>query len=100
MSSDVATLWVRYKNGDTDSWRLTDELAVEINDFVVKLISTSARNEVFSFPVLDEEGGPGTDFGYVSLRLTEVAAWHLDGLVNKAAAAALWAEMQGPDHSE
>jgi len=95
----VAELWVRYKNGDTDSWRLTDELAADLSDFVLKLIHSSAEGQIYSFPV-SSAGAPGTDFGYVSLRLVEVVAWHLDGLVNAGAAAALWAEMGGPSESE
>jgi hypothetical protein len=93
----MATLSVRFKNGDTDPWRLTDELAANLSDFLLRLLSSSARDQIFSFPVADEEGGVGTDYGYVSLRLTEVVSLHLDGLVNEAAAAALWAELQGPD---
>jgi hypothetical protein len=96
----MATLTVRFVNGDTDSWRLTDALAADIDDFVLKLISASARDQVFSFPVTVEEGGAGTDYGFVSLRLPEVVFWHLDGLVNQAVAAALWAEMQSSDESE
>lgn len=96
----MAMLWVRYKNGETDSWRLTDELATDLGDLVLKLIHSSAVDQVFSFPVSSEEGAPGTDFGYVSLRLSDVVAWHLDGLVNAAAAAAVWAEMEGPSEGE
>jgi hypothetical protein len=34
----VATLSVRFKNGDTDSCHLTEELATDLNDFVLKLL--------------------------------------------------------------
>jgi hypothetical protein len=87
---------VRYENGETDSWRLTDALATDLGDFVTKMIHSSAIQEVFSFPVMPEEGAAGTDFGFVSLRMEKVIAWQLDGLVNAGAAATLWAEMEGP----
>jgi hypothetical protein len=96
----MATLRVRYRNGETDEWRLTDELAMELSKFLLKLLDASAKGAVFSFPISPEEGAPGTDFGYVALRLEEVVGWHLDGFVNSAAAAAVWAEMEGPSESE
>jgi hypothetical protein len=87
---------VRYDNGETDEWHLTDELAARLKEFVGQLIHASAKFNQFSFPVMPEEGTVGTEYGFVSIRTAKVVAWHLDGLVNEAAAAALWAELGGP----
>jgi len=40
---------------------------------------------------------PGPDYGFVTLKMDHLVAWHIDGLINAAAAAALWAEMQDGD---
>jgi hypothetical protein len=92
----VASMWVRYENGDTDEWRLTDAVATDLNDFATRAQHCSAVDDVFGFPVTPEEGTGGTDFGWVCLSMSKVVAWHLDGLVNPAAAAALWVELEGP----
>jgi len=97
----VATLWVRYRNGDTDAWRLTDNLATDLRKFALDLMHASAVREVIHFPVVSvEEDAPTYVFGFVSLRTEDVVAWHLEGLANEATAAALWAEMEGPTGSE
>jgi hypothetical protein len=95
----VASVWVRYENGDEGSWHLTDELAAELKEFVANMGHAGSKGSLFSFPVMPEEGMPGTDYGFVSLRMDHLVAWHIDGLVNAAAAAALWAAMQGPNDS-
>jgi chemotaxis signal transduction protein len=97
----VATLWVRYRNGDTDAWRLTDNLAADLEKFALDLMHASAVREVIHFPVVSvEEDAPTYVFGIVSLRPEDVVAWHLEGLANEATAAALWAEMEGPTENE
>lgn len=96
----MAAVWVRYENGEEDRWLLTDELASDLNRFVAKMIHAGSVPNLFSFPVMPEEGVAGTDYGFVSLRMGKVVAWHIDGLVNAAAAAALWAEMQGPTEDD
>jgi poly(3-hydroxybutyrate) depolymerase len=77
----------------------THELATNLHEFVGNLIHASANFNFFSIPVMPEEGTPGTDYGFVGLRMGRVVAWHLDGLVNAAAAAALWADMGGSTES-
>jgi hypothetical protein len=91
----MATVWVRYDNGEIDSWQLTDEIATDVRKFVADMGHAGFANNLFSFPVMPEEGTVGTDYGFVSLKMERVIAWHIDGLVNPAAAAALWAELQG-----
>ena len=92
----MATLWVRYDDGDEASWPLTDALAANLQDFVSKMIHAGFERDLFSFPVVSDKGAPGLDYCFVSLRMDHVVAWHVDGLVNETVAAALWAEMNPP----
>jgi hypothetical protein len=92
----VASVWVRYADGDEATWHLTDELAVDLHKFVADIGHAGFAGNLFSFPVMPEEGNAGTDYGFVSLRMANVVTWRVDGLVNAAAAAALWAELQPP----
>jgi hypothetical protein len=93
----VATFWVRYADGDEAEWHLTDALAADLNTFTTRAMHAGYERNLFSFPVATDEGAPGIDYGYVSLRMENVVAWRVEGLVNEAAAAALWAEVQGPE---
>jgi hypothetical protein len=96
----MASVWVRYDNGQEDEWHLTDELGVKTGEVVGQLIHALSKGSTYSFAVMPEEGFPGTDYGFVGVNMAKVVAWRLDGLVNAAAAAALWAEMGGPSEEK
>ncbi len=89
----MAKLWVRYDNGETDDWDLTDELGKDAAKFVADMGHAGHTGNIFGFAVMPDEGIPGTEYGFVTLRMDRLVAWHVDGLVNEAATAALWAEI-------
>jgi hypothetical protein len=55
----VADVWVRYADGDEVSWHLTDALAADLEGFVAKMIHAGFERDLFSFPVVSDEGAPG-----------------------------------------
>jgi hypothetical protein len=88
----MATLWVRYVNGEEDGWELHDE--IDLEELTKQLHrAVSGPSGMVSFGVKSREGAPGTDYGFVGVRMSAVVAWRVDGLVDPARAAALWAEL-------
>ena len=93
----MATLWVRYRTGETDAWRLTDNLAADLERFAKDLMHASAVREVIHFPVVSvDDDAPAYVFGFVSLRMEDVVAWHLEGLTNEATAACCGLKWKDP----
>ena len=74
----MATILVRYANGDEDDWELHE--AVDLPGLVRKL-SLTHQGGAMSFSVVPKSGR-SYDFGYVGIRIDQVASWHIDGLVD------------------
>jgi hypothetical protein len=87
----MATIRVRYSNGDEDTWEFHESMDVR---GLIKILSLSTSPAV-SFGVAAKAGGTA-DYGFVGLRMEHVASWHIDGLLDPGQAAALWAELQQP----
>lgn len=56
-------------------------------------------NGVVSFAVRASQGG-AADYGLVGLNMSQVAGWHIDGLLGVPSAAALWAEFEASEGEE
>jgi hypothetical protein len=96
--SDVATLTIRFRGGDERTGTLHD--AMDLRELARNFAKGSGSGEL-GFGVVSEEEGAGTnDFGFVGLRLDDVVFWHIEGLLDVAADAALFAELQSLENKE
>lgn len=87
----MAKIAVRYVTGERDEWELTD--AMDTADLWRILRDFKG---VVGFAVKASQGG-AADFGLVGLNMSQVAGWHMDGLVDVPSAAALWAEYEASE---
>jgi hypothetical protein len=55
-----------------DAWRLTDNLAADLESFARNLMHVSAVREVIHFPVVSVHDAPTYVLGFVSLRMEEI----------------------------
>lgn len=90
----MATLRVRYRNGETDEWEVHERL--DGLDLMRALWEALANRGISSFAVASEVGAGTSDYGRVALAMSDVAMWHLDGQVDFQSDAALWAELENP----
>jgi hypothetical protein len=88
----MATIRVRLHSGDEEDWQLLDD--TDLGGLVRQLAHPIAPGAWISFPVASE-GGDSSLYGFVGLSVSSIAWWHVDGLVDASAAAALWAELEG-----
>jgi hypothetical protein len=89
----MASIEVRFKNGDTDEWELHE--AMDLRELVKKLTrGTASGMGVVSLGVRSEGGG-AADYDFVGLSMGEVVSWQIRGLFDVKADAALWQELQG-----
>jgi hypothetical protein len=89
----MARVRFRYKNGELDEWELNDQ--VDLAEFVGLLHRTMGDPAIASFGLAPGEGEPSVAYGFAGVRMSEVAAWSIEGLTDTSAEAALWAELQG-----
>jgi hypothetical protein len=89
----VASIHVRFVSGDEEVWELLDQTDV---NRLVKVLAHPGPDAWISFPVASEREGLAI-YGFVGLSMADVASWHVDGMTDTSAAAALWAELQIPE---
>jgi hypothetical protein len=89
----MATLRVRYRNGETDEWEIHERMK---GLDVAKALWVGMDRESVNFAVADRSGGGPADYGRVTLRMSEVAMWHLDGLIDFPSDVGVWTEQQDP----
>jgi hypothetical protein len=85
----MASVSVRYTNGDDDEWELTDQMHP---GRLAKVFASTTADGMVSFAVASDEGGVA-DFDFVGVRMAEISTWHVHGLLDVASSAALWAEL-------
>jgi hypothetical protein len=88
----MAMLRVRYRNGETDEWEIHERMT---GLDVAKALWLGMGREAVNIAVADQSGGPA-DYGRVTLRMSEVAMWHLDGMIEFKSDVGVWNEQQGP----
>lgn len=97
MVPDMGTIRVRFNSGEEDEWDLLDQ--TNLGKLVKELAHPKAAGAWISFPVASEENATAS-YGFVGLSMADVASWHVDGLTDTSAAAALWAELEGLGREE
>jgi hypothetical protein len=93
----MAVVRVRYRTGDEESWELHDQM--DLSELSRHLFQGMAGPKIGGFGIASKVASASTDYGMVCLRLSEVVMVEVDGMVDEAAAAALWAEgepLDGP----
>ena len=91
----LAVLRVRYKNGDTDEWTLSDR--TDLHQLARTLHAALVGTMAVSFGVAPKEGTEPLDFGFVGLQMPEVVMWEIDGFLDEAATLALETMFQQPE---
>jgi hypothetical protein len=76
----VASLRVRYRNGDTDEWHLAEQM--DTQELADHLRIASAKGHLVGFGVPSEVGERGVDYGWAMVRMSEVVMLHIEGMVN------------------
>jgi hypothetical protein len=59
-----------------------------------------ARGAIYGFGVETLQGNQAVDFGFVVLRMAEVAMFHIDGMVDDESLIGPWAESQTFDRPD
>ena len=86
----MATLHLRYTSGEDHEWELRDQLpALEL---AKHLKVAQIRGRVIGFPVKARHSDMASDYGFVGVRMTEVASWYIDGLVDDSESIGSWME--------
>lgn len=86
----MGSIRIRYVSGDEDQWELHD--AMDLGELARKFASASS-DSMMSFGVV-ASSEVSTDYGFVGVRVGQIAAWHIDGMFDPSVAAALAAELQ------
>ena len=60
---------------------------------LAKILAKSSAGSMVSFGVVSGSG-QSTDYGFVGIRIVEIASWQIDPLLDAGPSAALWAELQ------
>jgi hypothetical protein len=88
----MATLRVRYRNGETDEWEIHERMkALEVTETLWK-----GMNGFVSFTSISHPTSAAAEFGRVGLRMNEVSMWQVDGLLDFPTDVGVWAEGQTP----
>jgi hypothetical protein len=82
--------WPSIASGDEGEWEL--HYAMDLGE-LAKKFATASSDSMMSFGVVASSEA-STDFGFVGVRVGEIATWHIDGMFDPSVAAALAAELQ------
>jgi hypothetical protein len=84
---------VRYRSGEIDEWQLNE--GMNLPD-LVKVLRSSNPTAAISFGVAADQPTTAYDFGQVGIRMSEIASWHVDGMLDDAGLIGPWSEAQEP----
>lgn len=89
MMTQMATLRVRYRNGDTDEWKLHERMDLQM--LGSKIAKVWPGNHVIALGVApDLETDTGPDYAMVWLRLTDLVMLEINGYVDDEFLASVW----------
>ncbi len=86
----MATLRVRFRDGDTDEWTMHERM--DLGDLAKFLTESLGRPSIVSFGIASRSGDTPADYGFLGLRMAEVIWWDLDGMVDEEALLGPWSE--------
>lgn len=90
----MATLRVRYRDGETDEWSLSEQM--DLQELAKTFHFAMGQGNCVSLGVETRTGHEGVDYGFMGLRMDDVVMWEIDGLLDEARAASVWGLEQPP----